>query len=119
MMSFNDFVEKHSLKNKATSKTKTYRVSSSFGLGNVGIYPRSGLFSIDVGIVNLHPSKGTHWVAYMNENFFESNDCAPPQEQPKFIIKRSGLCLFPEYKIQGLIGKRTSNCASYCFYWIT
>ena len=61
-MTFNDFIQKHNLKNKATSNIKIQRVHDSIGLDNVGIYLKDGLFSIDMGIVNLHPSKGTHWV---------------------------------------------------------
>ena len=75
-------------------------------------------FSSDVGIVNLHPSKGTRWVAYINENFFDSYGCSPPQRLSKFIIERNGLCFYSEYKIQGLTSKRDSYCASYCLYII-
>ena len=66
MMSLNDFVRKHNLKNKATSDTKIQRILCSNGLNNVGIYLRYGPFESDIGIVNLHPSKGTHWVCYVN-----------------------------------------------------
>ena len=62
MMSFNDFIEKYILKIKATSIIKIQQVLSSLFLNDVGIYLRDGLFSSDVGIVNLHPSKGTHRV---------------------------------------------------------
>ena len=59
-MSFNDFVKKFDLKNKATSNIKIQKVLTSIGLNNVNIYVRDGPFSSDIGIVNLHPSKGTH-----------------------------------------------------------
>ena len=29
------------------------------------------------GIVNLHPTKGTHWVIFTNQNYFESYGCHP------------------------------------------
>ena len=77
---------------------KIKQVVSSIGLDNVGIYLRDGPFSGDIGIVNLHPSKGTHWVAYKNENNFNSYGCAPPQKLSKIIIKRKGYCLYSEYK---------------------
>ena len=51
------------------------QVISSLSLDDVGIYLRDGPFSTDVGIVNLHPSKGTHWVLYINENYFDSYGC--------------------------------------------
>ena len=71
-MSFNDFIKKYGFKNKATSNIKIQQVLDSIGLDNVGIYLRDGPFSTDIGIVNLHPSKGTHWVCYINENYFDS-----------------------------------------------
>ena len=114
MMSFNDFVQKYKLK-KAASKIKIQQVLGSIGLDYVGIYLRDGLFSSDIGIVNLHPSKGTHWVCYIHENF-DSYGCAPPEKLSKFIIKRSGHCLYSEYKIQGLTNKKDCYCASYCLY---
>ena len=62
MISFNDFVKKFDLKNKATSNIKIQKVLTSIGLDNVGIYLGDGPFSSNIGIVNLHPLKGTHWV---------------------------------------------------------
>ena len=62
MMSFNDFIHKNNLKKEATSKMKIQKVFSSIGLDNVGIYLRDGPFSNDIGVVNLHPSIGTHCV---------------------------------------------------------
>ena len=67
-MVFNDFIKKYHLKNKATSNIKIQKVLTSIGLDNVNIYLRDGPFSSDIGIVNLHPSKGTHCVCYINEN---------------------------------------------------
>ena len=113
-MTFNDFIKKHNLKNKATSNIKIQQVLGSIGLDNVGIYLRDGPFSSDIGIVNLHPSKGTHWVCYINGNYFDSYGCSPPKKLSKFIIKRNGYCLYSEYQIQ----KNDSFCASYCLYII-
>ena len=67
-MSFNDFVHKYKLKNKATSNIKIYQDLSSLSLNYTGIYLRDGPTKSDIGTVNLHPSKGTHWVTYINEN---------------------------------------------------
>ena len=119
MMTFNDFVRKHNLKNKATSNIKIYEVLKNIRLdAKVGNYLRDGLFSSDIGIVNLHTSKGTHWVCFINENFFDSFGCSPPKKLSKFVIKRNCFCLYSEYKIQGLTSKRDSYCASYCLYII-
>ena len=111
-MSFKDFVSEHDLRNKATSNMKIQKVLTSIGLDNVNIYLRDSLFSSDIGIVNLHPTKGTHWVCYLNENYFDSYGCSPPKKLSKFIIKRNGYCLYSEYQIQ----KNDSFCASYCLY---
>ena len=113
-MTFNDFIKKHNLKNKATSNIKIQNILSSLSLNDVGIYLRVGPFSSDIGIVNLHPSKGTHWVCYINENYFDSYGCVPPKKLTKFIINRNGYCLYSEYQIQ----KNDSFCASYCLYII-
>ena len=59
-MDFNDFIEKYNLKNKATSNIKIQKFLTSIGLDNVNIYLRDCLFSSDFGLVNLHPTKGTH-----------------------------------------------------------
>ena len=67
-MTFNDFNKKYNLRNKPTSNLKIQQVLSSLSLNDVGIYLRDRPFESDVGIVNLHPSKGTHLVAYLNEN---------------------------------------------------
>ena len=111
-MTFNDFVKENNLKNIATSNIKIKQVLSSLSLNNVGIYLRDGPFESDIGIVNLHPSKGTHWVCYINENYFDSYGCSPPKKLSKFIIKRNGYCLYSEYQIQ------KNFCVSYCLYII-
>ena len=71
-ITFNDFVHKFNLKHKATSNIQIRQVFGSFGLYNVGIYLRDGPFPSDIGVVSLHPSKGTHWVCSINEIFFDS-----------------------------------------------
>ena len=71
-MTFNGFVHIYNLKNKARSNIKIQQVLSSLSMNDVGIYMRDGPFEADIGIVNLHPSKGTHWVVYINENYFDS-----------------------------------------------
>ena len=59
-MTFNDFIKKYNLRNKATSNIKIQQVLDSIRLNNAGIYLRDGPFSSDIGIVNIHLSKGTH-----------------------------------------------------------
>ena len=83
-------------------------------LNNVRIYLRDGPFESDIGFVTVHPSKGTHWVCYINENYFDSYGIVCPKKLSKFIIKRNGYCLYSEYQIQ----KNDSFCESYCLYII-
>ena len=102
-MTFNDFVKKYNLKNKATSNIKIQKILTSIGLDKVGIYLRVGPFESDIGIVNLHPFRGSHWVCYINENYFASYGCVCPKKLFKFIIKRNGYCLYSAYQIQKMI----------------
>ena len=83
-------------------------------MNDIRIYLRDGPFEYDIGIVNLHQSRGTHWVCYINENYFDSYGCVPPKKLSKFIIKQNGYCVYSEYQIQ----KNGSYCASYCLYII-
>ena len=97
---------------------KIYQVLSCLSLNNVGRNLRKGTFESDIGIGNIHTSKGTHWVAYINEIYIDKYGCGPRNELSKFFIKRNGYCLYFEYKIQCLTSKRDSFCAAYCFYRI-
>ena len=114
MMAFNDFVDKHSLKNNATSNIKIYEVLKKIGLGSkVGIYLRVGDFFTSYGIVNLLPSRGTHWVLYIKDCCFDSYGCSPPKKLLNFLKKnKHKKCIYSEYQIQ----KNDSFCASYCLY---
>ena len=71
MISIKDFINKQNLRKKATSEIKIQQVLDSMRLNNVGVYLRDGPFSSDIGIVNLHPSKESHWICYINENYFD------------------------------------------------
>ena len=68
-------------------------------------------FESDIGIVNLHPTKGTFWVAYNEQKHFDSFGAAPGEKLSKFFRKSNGPSLCSEYKIQGL----DSYCAAFCF----
>ena len=108
------YQKKHNLRNKATSNIKIQQIFSSLSLDDVGIYLRDGLFLGDIGVINLHPSKRTHWVCYINENYFDSYGCVCPKKLSKFTIKQNGYCLYSEYQIQ----KNDSFWASFCLYTI-
>ena len=86
-MSFNDFIHKNNLNNRATSNVIIQFILTSLALNNVGIFLIDGPFKTDIRMVYLHPSKGTHWAALIHESFLDSYGCPPPQRQPRFIIK--------------------------------
>ena len=65
-----------------------------------------------VDIVNLHPSKGTHWVCFINQFYFDSYGICPPQNILIQIKSKYNTCIYSEYQIQ----KQDSLCASYCLY---
>ena len=102
-MTFNEFVKKHNLKNKSTSNIKIQQVLSSLSMNDVGIYLRDGPFESDIGIVNSHPSKGTHWVVYINENYFDSYGCVCPKKLSKFIIKRKDTVYIQNIRFKKMI----------------
>ena len=83
-------------------------------MNDVGTYLRDEPFESDIGIVNLPWSRGTHWVCYITESYFDSYGCAPPKKLSEFFIKQNGYCLYSEYQIQ----KNDSFCANYCLYII-
>ena len=67
MISFNDYINKYKLKNEATSNIKIQQILSFLSMKDVEIYLREGPFESCIGIVHLHPTKGTHWVVYTKE----------------------------------------------------
>ena len=64
------------IRKSSNIEVKVQEVVCSFGLNNVGIHLRDGPYQSNLGIVNLHPTKGTHWVAYITEDYFDSNGCS-------------------------------------------
>ena len=69
---------------------------------------RDETFTNPSGIVNLHPSVGTHWVMYTNKYYFDSYGCPPPLNIMSFI--NNGF--YSEYQIQ----TDDSYYAAYCLY---
>ena len=80
----------------------------------VGIFLRDGIFSTFYGIVNLHPTKGTHCVCYIKDCYFDSYGCTPPKKLLRFIKSKHGKCIYSEYQIQ----RNDSFCGRYVFYVI-
>ena len=69
---------------------------------------RDDKFTTDSGIVNLHPSVGTHWVMCTDKYYFDSYGCPPPTNILNHIKKG----IYSEFQIQ----KNDSYCAAYCLY---
>ena len=110
-MALNDFNHKHNLKNKATSNIKIYEVLKKIGLeSKVGIYLRDGDFLTSYGIVNLHPSRETHWVLYNKDCYFDSHGCSTPKKLLNYLKNEHIKSFYCDYQIQ----KNYSVCASYC-----
>ena len=109
-----NLLKKYKLKNIATSKIKIQQVLQSLSLNDVVIYLRDGPFESNIGIVTLNSSKSSHWVCYIDENYFDSYGVVCSKKQSSFIMKRNRYCLYSDNQIQ----KNDSFCASYCLYLI-
>ena len=112
-LSFKEFVNKYGIKNEATSNVEIKEILKLMNT-SCGIYMRDDKFITTSGIVNLHPTKGTHWVMFINEYYFDSYGCPPPLNITKQINTRSafGNGIYSEYQIQ----KDDSYCAAFCLY---
>ena len=106
-LSFKEFVIKYGLKNEATSNVEIKEILKLMNT-SCGIYMRDDKFTTTSGIVNLHPTKGTHWVMFTNQNYFDSYGCPPPLN----ITKQINNGIYSEYQIQ----KDDSYCAAYYLY---
>ena len=84
-LSFKEFVEKYGLKIEATSNIKSFKNLTLMNITECGIYMRDYKFTTMAGIVNLHQTKGTHWVMFINEYYFNSHGCPSPLNIMSFI----------------------------------
>ena len=94
-LSFKEFVNKYGLKNEATSNVEIKEIIKLMNT-SCGINMRDDKFITTSGIVNLHPTKGTHWVMFVNEFYFDSYGCPPPLNKTKQI--NNGI--YSEYQIR-------------------
>ena len=69
---------------------KIYQILSFLNFNDIMICLRDCPFELDRGIVDLHKSKVTHWVAYINEKYFYPYGCVPPQKLSGINLKRNG-----------------------------
>ena len=110
-LSFKEFVEKYGPKDEATSNVKIKEILDILKLNSTGIYMRDDKFTTPSGIVNLHPTKGTHWVMFVNEFYFDPYGCPPSLIIMSFI--NNGF--YSEYQIP----KNDSYCGAYCLCLIS
>ena len=112
MMTFNELVRKNNLKIKRQIIQKTRSIEEDrtrFKSGN--LFERWG-FLTSYGIVNLHPSRGTHWVLYIKDCYFDSYGCPPPKKLLNYLKNKYKKSIYSEYQIQ----RNDSFCTSYCLY---
>ena len=75
---------------------------------------RDDKFTTPSGIVNSHPSVGTHLVMYTNKTYFDSYGCPPPLNIMSFL--NNGF--YSEYQNQEILQKNDSYCAAKCLYML-
>ena len=81
-------------------------VLNKLGL-NTKLYSRDRKFSTKKSIVKFHPSKGTHWVVYLNDICFDTYGCTPPKYYPISSKKGWKICFF-------FLNKKIQGIDSYC-----
>ena len=110
-LSFNQFIKLFKLRNEATSNIKLNNILKQLNL-DCPITMRDDPIFSHSGIINLHPFRGTHWVCFFNEYYFDSYACPPPQNILNYIKSKFGKCIYSTYQIQ----KHDSLCGAYCLY---
>lgn len=110
-MNFKDFIKKYNLKNASTNSSEITIIINEIGIQNFGIYLSDGALKTKQGLINFDNKKGTHWVCYYENNYFDSYGRKPD----KRIIKQLREGWYSTYKIQSTT-KKDSYCASYCLY---
>ena len=97
----------------ATSNVQIKEILNELNIP-AGIYMGDDASTTKRGIVYLHPTKGRHWVMLVDQNYFDSYGCAPPNNLLN-QIKRSRLIVF----IQNIKSKKVIGNAQrfvYVFY---
>ena len=108
-MDFKNFLKKYNLENKTTSNVKISEVINKLKIKDFGIYMRNDTLTTKQGIINLDTKKGTHWVCFYEQYYFDSFGVRPP----KNIERQLKPLTFSTYKIQHMYDEL---CASYCLY---
>ena len=80
---FKEFVDMYGLKDQATSNNKIKEGLDKL-TAPAGLNMRDDQFTTTSGIVNLHPTKGTHWVMYTNKNY--QYDTCPAKVESDHLV---------------------------------
>ena len=75
------------------NQTKIEEIQNKLGIKRIN-YTRDNNFSTQDGIVNLHPTKGTHWFCHIDNSSVHSFGCQPSKLLSDFLVKKSGESVF-------------------------
>ena len=87
LLSFEDFVNEYNSENETTPNLKIEKILNLLGL-NINTFLTSSKFTTKDGIVNLHPTNGTHWVAFVNKVCSGFCGFPPPNLSTASITKK-------------------------------
>ena len=76
-ISLKELVNKYGLENAATNNVRIKEILLFLNTP-CGLYLRDDTFFTKSGIINLPPTKRTHWVMFINECYFDSYGCPTP-----------------------------------------
>ena len=110
-------MKKHGLKNEATKGSKLGEVANKIGLKVFGLYIRTDKLTSKQGIINLTDNyrNGTHFVAFFDNNYFDSFCAEPPSIISDQLADPVCECYISSTPIQNI---NDSNCGSYCLYFL-
>ena len=111
VLDFKSFIKLHKLKNQATSAKKLFDVAKKIKLKDFDIYLRNQPLKTKQGIVNLDTTKGSHWVCFYENNYFDAYGVKPPLEVENSL--KTGI--YSSYQIQSS-NPNDQLCGSYCLY---
>jgi hypothetical protein len=114
ILALNDFMTKYNLKNTSTNNVKISDVINQLKIKDFNIYIENERLRTKQGIVNLS-KKGTHWVCYYNNFYFDSYGVKPPKNIERQLKQHSiQPLIYSTFKIQ----RNDNKCASYCLYFL-
>ena len=121
MSKLKEFMKNHNLKNEATSGKKLLEIANKLGLKDFNIYIRTEALTSNQGIINLTDNykKGTHFVAFKDNFYFDSFCTQPPSIIANQLAERSPNNYCECYISNNTIQKIDEyNCGSYCLYFL-